>query len=591
MNNILTIRQKKIINILKDTKDTISSNALADDLNCSNKTVQLEIKSINSILKKVKIESLRGLGYILSGDLSELENIRFEYDGYNLNRMSYILRKIILLYNGDSLKVESLANELYVSLSTVKNDLKDVKCILKDYNLNIISKYKLGIGIAGETKDFIKCILDIVIKYRDIKIEDFFSDFVKNNMDIIRYEFLKGLKNEDIICTDYGFKSMCNYVFLYLSIESDINYKEYITKYINKYKDILNKKNDEIIKTQILKSIDNFIVNLKNITYVDFNNDNIFKECLCKHLINLFIKRDLNIKINDTNYDDIKINFPFAFDLAKVAKMTLEKELDIDIDEGEVGNIALHIGGALQRKSNKYKDKNLKTIIVCTSGIGTSMIIKAKLEDKFEDRLKVLKVIPSYLVDSIDLSDIDFLIATVPINIKNIPIIRISPFLDDKEINLIEKFLCTEKVCYNLDFSEIFSNDLFFINLDFDNKYDVIEYMSSKLLEQNYIDEEMKKSYIERERIATTEIGNMVAIPHGAHGKAFENKIAIGILKNSINWEVGKVRFVMMLALQRDSILNYEDLFSNIYKRIDSVAKVISICESKRYEKFISMFK
>ncbi|WGX74463.1 hypothetical protein QJS64_09500 [Paraclostridium bifermentans] len=46
-----------------------------------------------------------------------------------------------------------------------------------------------------------------------------------------------------------------------------------------------------------------------------------------------------------------------------------------------------------------------------------------------------------------------------------------------------------------------------------------------------------------------------------------------------------------MLSLQKESILNYEDLFSNIYKRIDSIAKVISICESKKYEKFISMFK
>ena len=115
--------------------------------------------------------------------------------------------------------------------------------------------------------------------------------------------------------------------------------------------------------------------------------------------------------------------------------------------------------------------------------------------------------------------------------------------------------------------------------------------MSDKLLESNYIDQEMKNSYYERESIATTEIGNMVAIPHGANGKVFKNAIAIGILKNSIPWEIGQVRLVIMLSLQKENLLNYESLFSNIYKRIDSIAKVISICESKKYEKFIAMFK
>lgn len=101
----------------------------------------------------------------------------------------------------------------------------------------------------------------------------------------------------------------------------------------------------------------------------------------------------------------------------------------------------------------------------------------------------------------------------------------------------------------------------------------------------------MKLSYIDREKIATTEIGNMVAIPHGAKGKVYKNTIAIGILKKSIKWEVGDVMLIVMLCIQKDSILNYEDLLLSIYKRIDSIAKVISICESKNYNKFIAMFK
>ena len=87
------------------------------------------------------------------------------------------------------------------------------------------------------------------------------------------------------------------------------------------------------------------------------------------------------------------------------------------------------------------------------------------------------------------------------------------------------------------------------------------------------------------------EIGNMGAIPHGAKGEVYENKVAIGILKEPISWEVGKVRLVIMLALDKEKILDYEEVFSKIYKRVDSIAKVISICENKSYEKFIKLFK
>ncbi|MDX5634630.1 PTS sugar transporter subunit IIA, partial [Clostridioides difficile] len=66
--------------------------------------------------------------------------------------------------------------------------------------------------------------------------------------------------------------------------------------------------------------------------------------------------------------------------------------------------------------------------------------------------------------------------------------------------------------------------------------------------------------------MATTEIGNMVTIQHGAIGKIFDNKRAIGILKKPISWEISDVRLIIMLALDKDKILDYEVIFSKIYK-------------------------
>ena len=591
MEYILNKRQLKIIEILKNSTEPINSKALATDIGCSTKTIQVEVKNINSTLEKVKIDSIRGMGYKLVGDIKSVDKLENNTNYNDMDRISYILKQILTLYKNKTLKLENLADDMYVSLSTIKNDLKEVKDILKDYNLKIISKHKLGISLDGDIEDLKRCILESNIKYKDLSLEGFFTDYVKLNIGNIRLEILNNLQKENIILTDYEFNNIFNYILISLSIEENKDYKSYTKDYITNYQNKFIKENNKENKEKILNSIEKFTKNLKLATSIDLSNDRVFKEYLYRHIKSFCIKKDFGVNNQSIVANEIKLKYPFAFELATIAKTTLEKDLELEIDENETANIAIHIGGALQRSHENINEKSLKAIIVCASGVGTSMLIKAKLEAKFDKKIEILKVIPSYLIDYVKVLDVDFIIATVPVNIKGIPVINVSPFLDDKEIKIIEKFLDTGKIYYNINLSEIFNKELFFTDLDFDNKFDVINYMSNILLQKDYIDEEMKNSYIDREKIATTEIGNMVAIPHGAKGKVFKNAVAIGILKNPIPWEVGQVRLVVMLCLQKESILNYEDLFSNIYKRIDSIAKVISICESKKYDKFIAMFK
>lgn len=591
MEYILNKRQLKIIEILKNSTEPINSKALATDIGCSTKTIQVEVKNINSTLEKVKIDSIRGMGYKLVGDIKSVDKLENNTNYNDMDRISYILKQILTLYKNKTLKLENLADDMYVSLSTIKNDLKEVKDILKDYNLKIISKHKLGISLDGDIEDLKRCILESNIKYKDLSLEGFFTDYVKLNIGNIRLEILNNLQEENIILTDYEFNNIFNYILISLSIEENKDYKSYTKDYITNYQNKFIKENNKENKEKILNSIEKFTKNLKLATSIDLSNDRVFKEYLYRHIKSFCIKKDFGVNNQSIVANEIKLKYPFAFELATIAKTTLEKDLNLEIDENETANIAIHIGGALQRSHENINEKSLKAIIVCASGVGTSMLIKAKLEAKFDKKIEILKVIPSYLIDYVKVLDVDFIIATVPVNIKDIPVINVSPFLDDKEIKIIEKFLDTGKIYYNINLSEIFNKELFFTDLDFDNKFDVINYMSNILLQKDYIDEEMKNSYIDREKIATTEIGNMVAIPHGAKGKVFKNAVAIGILKNPISWEIGQVRLVVMLCLQKESILNYEDLFSNIYKRIDSIAKVISICESKKYDKFIAMFK
>lgn len=587
----MNTRALSIIKILLNSVEPVSSLALSQEIGCSTKTIQNEIKEVNKELKNCEIVSIRGIGYKIEGNLDDID-IK-NSDLYDYDRVEYIIKKIINISSTDkdTIKLEDLADSMYVSLSTVKNDLKEVKKILNEYNLKISSKHKQGICIAASEEDIIKFIINYSNKVdNSLNIKDFLNNNIIENLFSIKKILLDTLSYENMILTDNEFKNIVNYISIYLS-RNNTNQSDFIKEYIKKYKSKKEKPISEDEQLLIRKAIKEFCRDLNIATSINLSHDKIFEECLFNHICNLYKRADLGINQYEITAGEIKLKYPFAFELGKIAKKTIEKNLNMEISEDEVENIALHIGGALERIDKRDEKKVYKTIIVCTSGVGTSMLIKSKLENIFKGKLEIIKVIPSYLIDYVNVLDIDFVISTVEVNLENINVIKVSPMLTDKEIKLIEKYIETENVYIDLDIQNLFSSELFFKDIKAETRSQVIDIMSKKLVEKGYIDDTMRQSYFERETIATTEIGNMVAIPHGANGEVYENKVAIGILKEPISWEVGKVRLIIMLALDKEKILDYEDVFSKIYKRVDSIAKVISICENKSYEKFIKLFK
>ena len=587
----MNTRALSIIKILLNSVEPVSSLALSQEIGCSTKTIQNEIKEVNKELKNGEIASIRGVGYKIEGNLDDID-IK-NSDLYDYDRVEYIIKKIINISSTDkdTIKLEDLADSMYVSLSTVKNDLKEVKKILNEYNLKISSKHKQGICIEASEEDIIKFIINYSNKVNNsLSIKDFLDNNIIENLFSIKKILLDTLSYENMILTDNEFKNIVNYISIYLS-RNNTNQSDFIKEYIKKYKSKKEKPISEDEQLLIRKAIKEFCRDLNIATSINLSHDKIFEECLFNHICNLYKRADLGINQYEITAGEIKLKYPFAFELGKIAKKTIEKNLNMEISEDEVENIALHIGGALERIDKRDEKKVYKTIIVCTSGVGTSMLIKSKLENIFKGKLEIIKVIPSYLIDYVNVLDIDFVISTVEVNLENVNVIKVSPMLTDKEIKLIEKYIETENVYIDLDIQNLFSSELFFKDIKAETRSQVIDIMSKKLVEKGYIDDTMRQSYFERETIATTEIGNMVAIPHGAKGEVYENKVAIGILKEPISWELGKVRLIIMLALDKDKILDYEEVFSKIYKRVDSIAKVISICENKSYEKFINLFK
>ena len=588
---IYSVRALNIIEILKNSHDPVSSLALSEEIGCSTKPIQSEIKDINKNGKDGKIISIRGIGYKIEGSFDDIA-IPSQYLG-NVDRIDYIIKNLINLTTKpeNTVKLEELADSMYISVSTVKNDLKEVKSILKKYNISVVSKHKQGIAIQASEDDITSFILDICSKKdNELNLKDFLSEKVSNNIFNLKNIILNMLGREHLVLSDTEFKNLCSIIFIKLS-RSNQDESEFIQAYIKDY--IIQRElimNDDKNKEKIIRAIKKFCKNLKIATSIDLSQDEIFETCLYNHINSIYKKMKLGINQYGVLPIDIRIKYPYAYELGKIAKKTIEEELGLKLDDEEISNIAVHVGGAIERSEHNQKKKVFKVIIVCVSGIGTSMLVKNKLEYLFEGKIEIVKIIPAYLIDYINVMEVDFIISTVDIKCERVPVITVSPLLNDNEVKIIEKFMKTGKMYKEVETRDLFDRNLFFTDLDFNTKEEVIEYMGSQLVNQGVIDDEMKKSFFDREKIATTEIGHMVALPHGANGKILKNKIAVGILKNPIHWTLDDVRLVLILAIDKDEIFDYEKLFSTIYKQVGSVSKVIGICENKSYEKFMKMF-
>ena len=282
----ITARQINIIKILLNSKDTISGIALSQEIGCSSKTIQNEIKDINKQLRNGKILSIRGVGYKLEGSFDEVNLNSNLYD--DVDRVEYIIRKILTLSNEEknTIKLEDLADSMYVSVSTVKNDLKEVKRILEKYSISVKSKHKQGICVLESEDKILNCIVDLSNK-RDnqLSLNDFLNDDIKERKLLIKKLLLDILNENGLVLTDIEFKSVLNNILVMLS-RHKYNEKEFIENYIENYRSkrssiLENEQNKEII----INSIKTFCKNLKLATSIDISNDKVFEEFLYKHII------------------------------------------------------------------------------------------------------------------------------------------------------------------------------------------------------------------------------------------------------------------------------------------------------------------
>ena len=100
---------------------------------------------------------------------------------------------------------------------------------------------------------------------------------------------------------------------------------------------------------------------------------------------------------------------------------------------------------------------------------------------------------------------------------------------------------------------QCFREEFFFSNIKARTKEEALSYMIKKINSIHPLPSNFTHLVLEREKIASTEIGNRVATPHPVQLVMDDTFVAVGILDKPIKWDKQQVKFIFLLCIKKET--------------------------------------
>ncbi|MCJ2146488.1 BglG family transcription antiterminator [Bacillus sp. B19-2] len=638
---MLNARLKLILGELIGAESPLTSTYLANELNVTSRTIRSDVKELDRLLSKhgAAVQSIRGAGYRLSIKNDRLFRQLLQHTFHEElstpvfpnERILYLLKRLLL--TEEYVKLEDLAGEMFISKSTVQNDMRDVKKRLKPYDIELKIKPNYGFKLKGDEMKLRSCIAEHLFPKRETDTDIMntrISILPKEELAMIRQTILEKISEDHISLSDIGLNNLLihvaiackrirsgKHVSLYSTdVKEVMNHKEYEvaraivrtleqklqvgfpekeTAYIaihllgakrtvmasirsDTIENMMDEETDRLTQL-IMKAIDQKLT-------LGIGNDKELKIGLGLHLKPALNRCRYGMNIRNPMLDAIKANYPLAFEAGIQAGEVIKKETGFDIQESEVGYLALHIGAAMERRNMNRPSK--RCMIVCASGAGSAMLLQDRLRATFGSKLEILGTVDYYKLNLMSLHALDFVISTIPLSAElPIPVIQVNAILGGGDLTKIEQVLAEDDGIA----STYTKKELVFLQESLSSREEVLRFLCGKVTQSGLADAGLEASVFEREAVAPTCFGNLVAIPHPMTPKTDSTFWAVCTLQKPIVWENKRVQFVCLLCVEKDNTANLQEMYKFLGRVLDDRAIVRELLKCKTYGEFMSVFK
>ncbi|MFU2205143.1 BglG family transcription antiterminator [Streptococcus pluranimalium] len=611
----------KIIQLLLLEESYVTANELSIKLGVSKRTIQNAIQQYNRENKDLTIHSVARNGYYL--DKESREHIRsfIEREENILAQPEFSIEDQVLgmlLTKNDWVSYDNIIERIYVSESTIRRCVKQLRPLLNQYQLEIVSKQGKGLRVDGTELKKRLCFTQRFLKNSSLAIENFIKLFLSDDIDTsaIRKIVLQVCQKYNFLLTETGIDNLVIHVIVSvwrvknsfsvqwlessmqdlqaLQISKEIlgrvgelynlHFPDEEGYYLSLHlqsKQLLLKQDGIQVDHQIEEIIQGIHSAIKERLQLDFFADFDLFTNLAIHMQPMVKRVTYGIGLPNPVLKDIKITVPQAWECAVIAADIIGQSFQKYVSEDEIGYLALHYSLALERLSRQYTTGKL--LIVCNSGKGTAELLKQRIAKKFNLSLNNIDVVDYDTAITIDGSIYNHVISTVqqPLSVKPKVIYIDNLFSDISLDNPVQKE----------SLSQLLDSRLLFLNKELSSKEDVLAYMTKEIENCYPTLLNLKELVMQRERLASTEIGNLVAVPHPNQLVSEKSMISICTLKKTIEWDKQKVKYIFLVMYGKTQI---EDSFwvnPILFNKITNIEWLSKLDKVKTVDELICLFE
>ena len=172
---------------------------------------------------------------------------------------------------------------------------------------------------------------------------------------------------------------------------------------------------------------------MENYSAIQFSN---FRELLMNlfyHLVPAYFRIRFGFYLPNVLIENIQMDYPEIFDFTKQALFPLEQVVEQKIPIEEVGFFSILFGGAITNQKAEAAEKEVRALIVCPSGISSSLILQTELKKMFST-IRFQEAGSVDQLQSVSEENYDVVFSTIPLDSKK-RVYLVKPLMSQLEKN------------------------------------------------------------------------------------------------------------------------------------------------------------
>lgn len=628
---MLDARMKKIIIELSDS-EYVTASELAKILDLNEKTVRTTIGKMRDSLDEygIEIESKTRKGYhLLIYDKEKYQAFinndeclsKNDIPNNSKEREEWLLD--YLLKQHKFVRIDDLSEMLYVSRSTITNDIRNVEDSLKSYHITLIRRPNYGLHIQGSEFDIRNCMIS---QFKDNKWAQRFSDKEENELKEISKILLNNIQNQKVVLSKSMIQEMTSCIYI-AKVRYEENYKITVSK--NEVVHRIYKPCIEVATNIVEELNEKFHIHLldSEIYYIAINiaarsDYNVLEgelesgvinqarkqatqmlDCvydmmhldmrqnlsLLYDLISFLIPMDIRMRYGiiakNPFAEATKKKYFFAYNVASQAVIPLKKTYFHEVPENEIAYLTSIFALFIEQEKDKKKKYNI--LVICATNMSTSKLLAYQYKKKFKKYIDEVYTCEMYNLDSFDFSKVDYIFTTVEINrVLPKPVLGISAFLEDEEVEKISSIL---KFKSSNTIADVYSEELFYDNIKGETKEEILFEICKRIPEKYGIPSDFYEGLLRREEITGTDLAKHVALPHPYETTSDISFVCISVLDHPIRWTRQDVQVVILMAVAEDEQRDLTNFLQLISEFIANESAVLQLVEEPDFTTFVNL--